>query len=232
MAEASQQATSPKRKQLRNVMTGQSLCAAARLELPYAISSDGKISQLLFRLSGLVSCETKSMKNMTARDACRIGLLGCRHFFINDGLGSSGRWPRARNTLNMQSFAMVCFRAYAERRDSRNQRPKRTLAPVLGFEADGVTLMRLEAAEITDGSRLNGEIKRRTDLTAYLRRSASISESRRGRRRPMNSLSLQAGNCWWRRWLRGTAIVPSKEIPLNLHRDLIQPFSARSAVSW
>jgi hypothetical protein len=29
---------------------------------------------------------------------------------------------------------------------------------VLGFEADGVTLMRLEAAKIADGSRLNGEI--------------------------------------------------------------------------
>jgi hypothetical protein len=39
----------------------------------------------------------------------------------------------------------------------------------------------------------------------------------------MNSLSLLAGNCLWRRWLRGTAIVPSKEILLNLHRDLIQP---------
>ena len=34
---------------------------------------------------------------------------------------------------------------------------------MLGFEADGVTLMRLEAAKIADGSRLNGEIKRRTD---------------------------------------------------------------------
>jgi hypothetical protein len=68
-----------------------------------------------------------------------------------------------RNTLNMHSFAVVCFQAYAEGRDSRNQRPKRTLPPVLGFEADGVTLMRLEAAEITDGSPLNGEIKRRTD---------------------------------------------------------------------
>jgi len=33
MAEASEQATSPKRKQLRNVMTGQSLCAAAPLRL-------------------------------------------------------------------------------------------------------------------------------------------------------------------------------------------------------
>ena len=39
----------------------------------------------------------------------------------------------------------------------------------------------------------------------------------------MNSLSLLAGNSLWRRWLRGTAIVPSKEILLNLHRDLIQP---------
>ena len=46
MAEASKQATSPKRKQLRNVMTGQSLCAAAPLELPYATSTDGKISSL------------------------------------------------------------------------------------------------------------------------------------------------------------------------------------------
>jgi hypothetical protein len=36
---------------------------------------------------------------------------------------------------------------------SRNQRPKRTLAPMLGFEADRVTIMRLEAAEITDGFR-------------------------------------------------------------------------------
>jgi hypothetical protein len=41
MAEASKQTTLPKRKQLRNVMTGQSLCAAAPLELPYATSSDG-----------------------------------------------------------------------------------------------------------------------------------------------------------------------------------------------
>jgi hypothetical protein len=32
------QATAPKRKQLRNVMTGQSLCAAAPLELRYANS--------------------------------------------------------------------------------------------------------------------------------------------------------------------------------------------------
>jgi hypothetical protein len=47
MAEASKQTTSPKRKQLRNVMTGQSLCAAAPLELPYATSSDGKISSLV-----------------------------------------------------------------------------------------------------------------------------------------------------------------------------------------
>ena len=39
----------------------------------------------------------------------------------------------------------------------------------------------------------------------------------------MNSLSLLAGNCLWRRWLQGTAITPSKEILLNLHRDLIQP---------
>jgi hypothetical protein len=39
----------------------------------------------------------------------------------------------------------------------------------------------------------------------------------------MNCLSLLAGNCLWRRWLRGPAIVPSKEILLNLHRDLIQP---------
>jgi hypothetical protein len=46
MAEASKQTTSPKRKQLRNVMTGQSLCAAP-LELPYATSSDGKISSLV-----------------------------------------------------------------------------------------------------------------------------------------------------------------------------------------
>jgi hypothetical protein len=37
----------------------------------------------------------------------------------------------------------------------------------------------------------------------------------------MNSLSLLAGNCLWRRWLQGTAIAPSKEILLNLHRDLI-----------
>jgi hypothetical protein len=60
-------------------------------------------------------------------------------------------------------------------------------------------------------------------MTAYLRRSASISESRRGRRRVMNSLSLLAGNSLWRRWLRRTAVVPSEEILLNLHRDLIQP---------
>jgi hypothetical protein len=31
--------------------------------------------QLLFRLSGLVSCETKSMKNMTTRDDILPSLL-------------------------------------------------------------------------------------------------------------------------------------------------------------
>jgi hypothetical protein len=36
---------------------------------------------------------------------------------------------------------------------SRNQRPKRTLTPVLGLEADRVTLMRLITAEVTDGTR-------------------------------------------------------------------------------
>jgi hypothetical protein len=60
MAEASKQATSPKRKQLRNVMTGQSLCAAAPLELPYAISSDGKKSSLaVIFFVDLVSQETR-----------------------------------------------------------------------------------------------------------------------------------------------------------------------------
>jgi hypothetical protein len=39
----------------------------------------------------------------------------------------------------------------------------------------------------------------------------------------MNSLSLLAGNCLWRRWLQGTAIAPSKETRSNPHRDLIQP---------
>ena len=39
----------------------------------------------------------------------------------------------------------------------------------------------------------------------------------------MNSLARLAGNCLWRRWLRGTAIIPIKEFLLNLHRDLIQP---------
>jgi hypothetical protein len=35
---------------------------------------------------------------------------------------------------------------------SRNQRPKRSLAFVFTFEAGDVTLMRLEATEITDGA--------------------------------------------------------------------------------
>ena len=59
MAEASKQATSPKRKQLRNVMTGQSLVLLP-LELPYATSSGGKISSLVvIFFIDLVSEETR-----------------------------------------------------------------------------------------------------------------------------------------------------------------------------
>ena len=64
MAQASKQANSPKRKQLPNVMTGQSLCAAAPLELPYANSSDGKISSLVVILfiDGLAGNKTRESK--------------------------------------------------------------------------------------------------------------------------------------------------------------------------
>jgi len=55
MAEARKQATSPKRKQLRNVMTGQSLCDRSP-----ETSSDGKISSLVvIFFIDLVSQETR-----------------------------------------------------------------------------------------------------------------------------------------------------------------------------
>jgi hypothetical protein len=55
----------------------------------------------------------------------------------------------------------------------------------------------------------------------------SVGTKRRGRRSKLGLRSIRPlrshVSTLWRRWLRRTAVVPSEEILLNLHRDLIQP---------